>query len=62
LLKIEIRVGESVKIGDAIVTLEDKSGKIARLSIEANKSVPIRKMQPSSAAQIAKGGLAMLPA
>ena len=57
MLVIELRVGESIRIGDATVTLDDKSGKIARLSIEAEKSVPIQRMQPNSMAQIAKSGI-----
>ncbi|AAQ54987.1 CsrA-like regulator protein [Burkholderia phage Bcep22] len=52
-LNIELRVGESVKIGDATITLADKSGKIARLSIDAPKSVPIDRQPQSSAAKIA---------
>lgn len=64
MLVLELKVGESVRIGDATVTLEEKSGKIARLSIEADKSVPIsRVQQPSAMAQIAKNGIgAMQPA
>ena len=62
MLKLELRVGESVKIGDAVVTLEDKSGRIARLAIEADKSVPIQRVQANTAAHFAKNGLAGLPA
>lgn len=62
MLKLDLRVGESVKIGDAIVTLEDKSGRVARLSIEASRDVPIRKIQHATVAQIVKGGLALQPA
>lgn len=62
MLKLELRVGESVKIGNAVVTLEDKSGRIARLAIEADKSVPIQRVQATTAAQLAKNGLAELPA
>lgn len=61
MLKLELKVGESVKIGDAMVTLEDKSGKIARLSIEADKSVPIQRVQPTSMAQIVKSGIGNMP-
>jgi sRNA-binding carbon storage regulator CsrA len=50
-------VGESVKIGDATITLEDKSGKTARISIEAAKTVPIQRIQSTSMAQIAQSGL-----
>jgi len=61
LLKLELRVGESVKIGDAVVTLEDKSGRIARLAIEADKSVPIQRVAATTAAHLAKNGIAALP-
>lgn len=61
MLKLELRVGESVKIGDATITLEDKSGKIARLSIQADKSVPIQRVQPTSMAQIVKSGIGAMP-
>lgn len=57
MLKIDIRPGESIKIGDAVVTLESKSGQLARLSIEADKSVPIHRIQPATVAQIAKSGI-----
>lgn len=62
MLKLEIRVGESIKIGNATVTLEEKSGKIARLSIEADKSIPIQRVQSTSMAQIVKSGIGVMPA
>lgn len=62
MLKLELRVGESVKIGDAIITLEDKSGKIARLAIQANKSVPIVRVPSVTAAHFAKSGIGALTA
>lgn len=63
MLKLELRVGESLKIGDAVITLEDKSGKLARLAIQADKSVPIYRVERPTMAQIAaKRGLAPLPA
>ena len=61
LLKIELRVGESVKVGDAVITLEEKSGKIARLSIQADKSVPIQRVQHTMASHLAKNGIGALP-
>ena len=60
MLTIDIKVGESIRIGDATITLEEKSGKIARLSIEADKSVPIHRVQSTSMAQIAKAGIGAL--
>jgi hypothetical protein len=54
MLKLDIRPGESIAIGSyAVVTLEEKSGKIARLSIEADKSVPVSRIQSKSAANLA---------
>ena len=62
MLKIDLRVGESVKIGDTVITLEDKSGRIARLSIKAPQSVPITRVQQATMASVAKGGLSLQPA
>lgn len=53
-LLMDLKVGESLKIGDyATITLESKSGKMARLSIQADKSVSVSRDQPPSAAQLA---------
>lgn len=62
MLKLELKVGESVRIGDAEVTLEDKNGRIARLAIKAPRSVPIQKTQPTMASHLAKNGIGALPA
>jgi sRNA-binding carbon storage regulator CsrA len=57
-LKLEVRPGESVTIGDGVVlTLEEKSGQIARLSFEADKSIPIRKVDGAPAKIAAMAGL-----
>lgn len=57
-LRIDLKPGESVSIGTlAIVTLEEKSGKLARLSIQADRSVPINRINTPTAAQIAQGGI-----
>lgn len=61
MLKLELKVGESVKIGDAVVTLEDKSGKIARLAIQADKSVPITRVNQTLASHLVKNGIGALP-
>lgn len=54
MLKLDIKPGESIKIGDyATITLEEKSGQIARLSISASKDIPIKRARPSNAAKIA---------
>lgn len=43
MLKIDIRPGETLKIGDAIVKLVHKSGQVACLVIDAPKSVEIQR-------------------
>lgn len=58
MLKIDLKVGESIRVGDAVITLEDKSGKSARLSIEAPKSISIDRVSNNSASFFAKGGIA----
>ncbi|UAW00957.1 carbon storage regulator [Ralstonia phage RPZH3] len=53
-LRIDLKPGESIAIGDyAVVTLEEKSGKLARLAIEADRAVPIRRATAASPAKIA---------
>ena len=53
-LRIDLKPGESIAIGDyAVVTLEQKSGQIARLAFQADKSVPIRRTSSDSPAKIA---------
>lgn len=59
MLKIELRPNEAIKIGDAIVTLESKSGQVARLAVQAPKTVPVQRVQQApSIAQMAAGGMA----
>lgn len=54
MLKIDLRPGESIAIGSyAVITLEEKSGKIARLSINAEKSVPVSRTGRQNTAQLA---------
>lgn len=57
-LSIDLKQGESVSIdgGRVVVTLEDKSGKRARLTFEADKSVAIKPVRTSPVlAQIQRG-------
>lgn len=43
-LLVDLKVGEAVKInGPSVVTLEEKSGQRARLSIEADENVRIER-------------------
>ena len=49
-MHIDLRVGESLRLGDAVLTLKEKSGRLARLTVRAPGAVQVRQ-QPS--AQIA---------
>lgn len=53
MLRLDLKVGESLKIGDAVLTLEEKSGQRARFAIEADRSIPIARIQRASSATIA---------
>lgn len=51
-------MGESVRIGShAVVTLEQKSGQVARLSFEADPSVRITRIMDDSPKIGAAGGM-----
>lgn len=57
-LKLEVRPGETITIGDNVtVTLEEKSGQVARLSFEADRNIPIRKSEATPAKVAAMAGL-----
>ena len=57
-LVMDLKQGESLNIGGAVVTLESKSGQLARLSIVADKSIPVSRVaHPASVAAIASGGI-----
>lgn len=61
MLRIDLKPGEAITIGDAVITLEAKSGQLARLSVQADKSIPVRKVQehgPSVAKMVAEHGIA----
>lgn len=57
MLKIDLRVGESLMIGKATVQLEKKSGQIATLVIDADKSVLIRRIDDAGESIAAKRGI-----
>lgn len=45
MMKIDVRVGESLAIGEGIIlTLEKKSGQLARLSVRADPGMKVRLM------------------
>ena len=46
-MHIDLRVGESLRLGDAILTLKEKSGRLARLTVRAPEAVQVRQ-QPGA--------------
>jgi sRNA-binding carbon storage regulator CsrA len=44
MMHVDLKIGESIKIGEAILKLDNKSGKVVRLSIDADKSIPIQRV------------------
>lgn len=54
MLVLKIRIGESVKIGDfATVTLQERDGNTIKIAVDADKSIPVRRVSASSQAQLA---------
>lgn len=45
MMHVDLKIGESIKIGEATLTLDDKSGKVVRLSIDADKKIPIQRVK-----------------
>lgn len=57
-LRIDLRIGESVRIGPhAVVTLEQKSGQMAKLAFEADPSVRITRIGDEAPKIGAAGGM-----
>lgn len=50
-LKIDLRPGQAVQVGDVTFKLVKKSGQIACIVIEADKSVTIRRLEDSEQSQ-----------
>lgn len=51
MLKLDLNVGQSIQIGDNVtLTLEKKTGQVARLSFNADRSVPIRRVSSDTGA------------
>lgn len=44
MMHVDLKIGESIKIGEATLTLDDKSGKVVRLSIDADIKIPIQRV------------------
>ena len=47
-MHIDLRVGQSLRLGDAVVTLQGKSGRMARLTVHAPDAVQVRQQQPGA--------------
>lgn len=50
-MHVDLRCGETLTIGEARVRLERKSGQVARLVIEADRSIPIHTTARKSVSQ-----------
>lgn len=60
LLNVDLKPGEKLQIGDATIVLVQKSGQLARLSIDADKSIPVKKIGQSAAVRaMAEQGFAV---
>ena len=46
-MHIDLRVGESLRLGDAVLTLKEKSGRLARFTVRAPEAVQVRQ-QPGA--------------
>ena len=46
-MHIDLRVGQSLRLGDAVLTLQEKSGRMARLTVRAPGAVQVRQ-QPGA--------------
>ncbi len=57
MLKRDLRPGEELKIGDAIIKVVKKSGQIVSLVIDAPKDVRIENIEPVSDANLRKVGI-----
>ena len=44
-MHVDMKIGESIKIGEAILKLGDKSGKVVRLSIDADRAIPMQRVK-----------------
>lgn len=51
----DLKVGESMTIGAATLTLQKKSGQLARLMVDAPDNVKVEVKRSGVAAQAAKG-------
>lgn len=57
MLKRDLRPGEELKVGDAIIKIVKKSGQIVSLAIDAPADVRIEKIEPAGDANQRKVGV-----
>lgn len=55
-IHVDLRVGQSMKVGGATITLEDKSGRLARLRVVANPGTDVEPPARRQGAEQAKMG------
>lgn len=62
-LSMDVKVGQSVAIdgGRVILTVESKSGQLARIRFEHVDGVDVRRHQPNKASVAARGGVTWSP-
>jgi sRNA-binding carbon storage regulator CsrA len=48
MMYFDIDVGEQLKIGETEVSLVEKRGRKARLSVQAGREIPVRLVRPES--------------
>lgn len=55
MVTLSVRVGGMVKVGEAFVTVENKSGQIVRLVFDAPDDVPIQRVERKVSLPISYG-------
>ena len=46
-MHIDLRIGEGLRMGDVVLTLKEKSGRMARLTVRAPQAVDVSKNPPA---------------
>lgn len=41
MMYVDLKINDTIKIGDIVIKLLDKSGRLARLSVDASPSQPV---------------------
>lgn len=56
-LILDVEIEESISIGSAVITLIHKAGRKARISIDADKSIPVQLIKPARKPTKDNGGM-----